>query len=181
VNRGSTGEIRIGLLSDTHIREGGTLPGTIERALQGVDLILHAGDMLYPGVLDELERTAPVLAARGDDDPRKLSDKRIEDEHLLSLGGLSLWLRHRMPFGVIQALKHGPESKLPDLIMRESSCVPDIVVFGDTHTAVVMKSEGTLFINPGSPTMPEYVSRPGTVALLTIVSGEAEAHLVQLE
>ncbi|NQT49018.1 MAG: YfcE family phosphodiesterase [Chloroflexi bacterium] len=179
-NRASTEEVRIGILSDTHLRQGDTLPGQVTQVFKGMDLILHAGDILYPGVLDQLEKAAPVLAAKGDDD-RKLIDVRVEEEHFLSLGGLSLWLRHRMPFGVIHALRHGPQSELTELIVRESSCIPDIIVFGDTHAAMVKRSQGILFINPGSPTLPDYVSKLGTVALLTIASGEAEAHIVPLD
>ena len=65
--------------------------------------------------------------------------------------------------------------------MQECPGTPDIVVFGDTHRANVQRLQGVLFINPGSPTLPSYESRLGTVALLTIASGEAAAHLVQLE
>jgi len=180
-NRASTGAVRIGLLSDTHIRRDNILPGQIEQVFKNVDLILHAGDIVDPEVLDELEKIAPVLAARGDDDPRRLTDDRIKEEHFLAVGGLTLWLKHRMPFGVVQTLRHGPQSRLTELIMRESSYISDIIVFGDTHMAMAMKSQGILFINPGSPTLPDYQTRLGTVALLSIHSGEAEAHIVQLD
>ena len=57
--------MRLGLISDTHIPEvTKELPPQIAKALQGVDLILHAGDVYAPFVLDELERIAPVLVAK---------------------------------------------------------------------------------------------------------------------
>jgi putative phosphoesterase len=61
--------MRIGLLSDTHIPDvAEKLPDELMEVFQGVDLILHAGDLYTPSVLDDLERIAPVLAALGDDD-----------------------------------------------------------------------------------------------------------------
>jgi len=179
-NRAPTGEIRIGLLSDTHIMAE-ELPHQLEQVFSGVDLILHAGDILYPRVLDELEGIAPVLAARGDEDSDRLSDPRITENHLLALGGLSLWLIHRLPWGVLRDLAYGDEAEAIERIARECPVRPDIVVYGDTHRAEIRKTHGVLFVNPGSPTLPGYRIEMGTVALLTIASGEAEAHLVQLE
>ena len=65
----------IGLLSDTHIAFADQpLPTQVKEAFQGVDLILHLGDVWIPAILDELEEVAPVLAARGDDDMDDDSD-----------------------------------------------------------------------------------------------------------
>ena len=61
--------MRIGLLADTHIpRDVKMLPPHVKVALDGVDLILHAGDIYLLTVLDELEAIAPVIAARGNGD-----------------------------------------------------------------------------------------------------------------
>ncbi len=55
----------IGLISDTHIPWAvKELPPEVGEAFRGVDLILHAGDIYSHAVLDELERIAPVLAAK---------------------------------------------------------------------------------------------------------------------
>ena len=172
--------IRIGLLSDTHIMSE-ELPHQLEQVFRGVDLILHAGDIIYPRVLDKLEGIAPVLAARGDEDSDRLSDQRVREDHFLTFDGLSLWLRHRLPWGVLRDIAYGQEAEAIERIMQECPGTPDIVVFGDTHRANVQRLQGVLFINPGSPTLPGYESKLGTVALLTIASGEAAAHLVQLE
>lgn len=179
-NIASTGQIRIGLLSDTHIM-GHELPRQLEQVFRGVALILHAGDIVYPRVLDELERMGPVLAAKGDEDPENLSDPRVRDSHFLTLGGLSLWLIHILPWGVLRDLTNGDEAEAISRVMRECPGRPDIVVYGDTHRADIQRAQGILFVNPGSPTLPRYGLNVGTVALLTIASGEAEAHLVQLQ
>jgi len=173
--------MRIGVISDTHIQHQEDLPEQTPEVFREVDLILHAGDVCELRVLDELERIAPVIAARGDDDHFGIPDPRVKDEHLLTLEGLTLWLRHRMPFGVVWALNQDEQPELGEEVRFQCGQTPDIVVFGDTHKAVVKRTQGILFVNPGSATLPDYVCRPGTVAILTLVSGEAEVSLVQLE
>ena len=169
----------IGLLSDTHIdspREG--LPLQIKDVFRGADLILHAGDIWIPSVLDELECIAPVLAARGDDD-RKVDigdDSRIASRQTLSVEGLTLWVTHIKPHYKVT----NPEEKLyfPG---HSPEDLPDVIVFGHTHRAIIEHYNGALLVNPGSPTVPRYIPRLGTVALLTVGCGKAEAHIVQLE
>jgi len=56
--------MRVGVISDTH----GLLRPEAERALRGVDLIVHAGDVGHPKVLTKLRRIAPVFAVRGNVD-----------------------------------------------------------------------------------------------------------------
>ena len=71
------------------------MPAEIAKAFGGVDLILHAGDIYIPSVLDELERIAPVLASGGDDDSGDtLADGRVDWKHVLKLEGRTLWLVH---------------------------------------------------------------------------------------
>jgi len=74
--------MRIGLLSDTHIPEvTRVLPHEVTQAFHDVDLILHAGDIYDPTVLDELERIAPILASEGDDDywRETKDDRRVKE------------------------------------------------------------------------------------------------------
>ena len=65
-----------------------------------------------------------------------------------------------------------------ELVKRED--VPDILVFGDTHRALLRRVQGFLFINPGSATLPGYRPVLGTVAILNISPGKAEADIIQL-
>ena len=61
--------MRIGLISDTHIPlVAQELPPQVMDVFRGVDLILHAGDIYAPSVIEELERIAPIFIAEGDDD-----------------------------------------------------------------------------------------------------------------
>ena len=93
--------IRIGLLSDTHVpvpvKE---LPvAELTEAFRGVELILHAGDIYDLSVLNDLQKIAPVLSARGDDDYGAIArDERVQEKHILKLDGQVVWLVHQRPF-----------------------------------------------------------------------------------
>ncbi len=167
--------MRIGLLSDTHIPEAAeVLPHELMAAFQGVDLILHAGDIYIPSVLDDLERIAPVLAARGDDDYRDtLTDERVKEKHILKLEGQTLWLIHEKPDFLTSPWW---QSRLSP----EQNGKPDIVVFGHEHRTVVQHLDGILFVSPGSPTFLNYLRGLGTVGILDMDSGEVDAHILRL-
>ncbi|MFC1943385.1 YfcE family phosphodiesterase [Chloroflexota bacterium] len=169
--------MRIGLVSDTHIPDvAKEVPPELMEALRGVDLILHAGDIYALPVLDKLERIAPVLCARGDDDyGDTLTDERVKEKHTLELGGKTLlliherWLIHETPYS--PASWQNTASAWQDF---------DIVVFGHEHRTVVEHLNGTLLVNPGSPTFLNYLRGLGTVGILDIDSGEVDVHILQL-
>ena len=173
------GKLLIGLISDTHIAfPHEKLPPQIGDALRGVDLILHAGDIWIPSVLDELEVVAPVKAAWGDDDmPADLgNDRRMMDGYYLLLEGVTLWLTHVKPrYALLD-----PDKELYQALPVGPKDPPRVVVYGHTHFAKIEHYNGTLLVNPGSATVPNYVPKLGTVAILTISSGEVEACLVPL-
>ena len=166
----------IGLLSDTHVRISGyrnnlgqlcasELPIEIKEALQGVDLILHAGDIYSLPVLDKLETVAPVLAAEGDDDPFDIvNDERVKHEHFITVEGVTIWLSHYGLWSNSSQKEH-----------------PDVIVYGHSHHSTLENHNGVLRVNPGSPTFPSYQHTLGTVALLRVSSGKAEAQIVQLQ
>jgi len=169
--------MRIGLLSDTHISEATqTLPLQVAEAFHGVDLILHAGDIYIPSVLNELERIAPVLAARGDDDYGAiLTDRRVKTKHILRFEGQILWLVHDSAYYYLL------KSQQASMHVRQTEPeAPDIVIFGHTHYSIVENHSNILFVNPGSPMSVKYSCVPGTVAILYINSGKAEAITLQL-
>ena len=169
--------MRVGLLADTHIPEAEKkLPPELIEAFRGVDLILHAGDIYVPSVLDDLERIAPVLAARGDDEYGDvLFDERVKEKHVLKLEGQTVWLVHIRP-GYLMS----PWWQSGLTLGQDNDDKPDIVVFGHEHLKVVQNFNGILFINPGSPTFLNYQRGLGTVGILDINSGEPNIRILQL-
>ncbi len=172
--------VRIGLLSDTHVPvDAKSLPAQIKEIFSDVDLILHAGDIYLPSVLDELESMAPVLAARGDDDFDVDGDERVKDKHTLTIDGVSVSLSHVEP-GL------GPWAVFPDEKVDltsgiyQTEQVSGIFVFGHSHVSKVQNRGNYIMINPGSPTFPYYTHRAGTVAVLTLNQSGVEVSVVQL-
>ncbi len=166
----------IGLLSDTHIRIPGhraglssltahELPAAVKLAFKGVDLILHAGDIYTLPVLDDLETVAPVLVSEGDDDPfEAVNDRRVKHDHTITVEGVTIWMSH---YGM------WPE--------HSKKKTPDVIVYGHSHRSAMETQNGTLRINPGSPTFPRYQYVMGTVGFLSIKDGKVEARIEQLE
>jgi len=172
---GKIESIRIGLIADTHIpADVKTLPPHVKEAFKEVDLILHAGDIYLPGVLDELETIAPVRAARGNGDWGFPQDYRLKRNHIISIAGLNLGLTH--------GINYPAPSKYPfDKVMEtEFGKCMDIIVFGDTHVAMIERYNSTLLVNPGSPTLPNGLFELGTVGLLEIMGNRATARIIQL-
>jgi hypothetical protein len=141
----------IGLISDTHITpKKGKLSDKIFEIFDGVDLILHAGDITTQGVLDDLNRIAPVIAVLGNNDKLNLEKQEIieiEDKKIL--------------------LVHG--HKIDDLYEFGMKCGADIVVSGHSHEPNHETLNGMHLINPGSSNRP--INSNASVALLKIDDG----------
>ena len=175
--------MRIGLISDTHIPEAGEdLWPQVYEALRGVDLILHAGDLHVPQVLDWLERLAPVAAVWGNGDylgwerTQPPTDPRLREARVLAVDGLRIGLVHDFP------LAESPPFHTVEGLMRHLFGGPvNIVVRGNTHRAEVTTYKGVLLVNPGSPTFPNHMKlRLGTVGFLEIEGGRVQARIHQL-
>jgi len=178
--------MRIGLIADTHIPDiEEKIPIEIMHVFRDVDLILHAGDIYLPSVLDDLECIAPVLAARGDDDDGDIGlDRRVKNKHILKIEGQTIWLVHERPFA-LRFPDMPPSLMLPPLEYKNGEALkkeepPDIYIFGHEHCRVIERIENTLYVNPGSPTYLNYKPGLGTVAILDINSGKAKVRFLQL-
>jgi len=136
---------RIGIISDTH----GFLPPGVPAVFAGAELVLHAGDVGGGGVLEELERIAPVLSVRGNTDRESASPAFRR----LALAGKTVLLVH-------------------DLSRFRKTEGAAIVVHGHTHRAAVETRGETLLINPGSASRPR--DGAGSVALLDPANGWCE-------
>ena len=88
------GPVRVGVVADTHVGENlPELPAEVCEVLAGVDLILHAGDIIDPAVLDALRAVAPVVAVRGNHDERR-GHRELPRDVLVRVGGARIGLTH---------------------------------------------------------------------------------------
>ncbi len=162
--------MKLGLIADTHIPTvAKEIPREVETAFQGVDMVLHAGDIQVIRALDWLERIAPVYAAEGNNDDG-LVDSRIKPVQTLEVEGLTVGMIHIFNY---------PELPLDRFFKSKV----DVVVYGDTHVPEVIRQDGFLQVNPGSPTAPGpnmYLGL-GHVAILEIKDGKADARIVELK
>jgi putative phosphoesterase len=168
--------MRIGLIADTHIEHAHVdLPGEVYTALAGSDLILHAGDIYHPAVLDRLEAIAPVLVVAGNgDEDRAVIDPRLCDSRVHEALGWRIGLRHSIVY------PEGGRWTIASEMQRCFGGPVDIVVVGDTHVELAEVCKGVLIVNPGSPTWPHQFRRLGTVARLTLTPDAARAEIVTL-
>jgi len=137
----------VGIISDTH----GRLRPAAMRALKGVDLIIHAGDVGKPDILEDLQAIAPVEAVRGNMDMDDWA-YRLPETKLIDLGSVLLYVIH----DVYKINGKPPKAGV------------SAVIHGHTHKASSIKDHnGILFLNPGSATHPRFNS-PASIALLSV-------------
>lgn len=147
---------RVGVVADTHVGDLlPRLPRGVLDALDGVELILHAGDLTTPRVLDELAEVAPVLAVMGNHD--RAAGLRLPEELTVTLGDVRIGLVHGDrpdPFeaGVIAATLAAGRLHTVGLERRLARRFrgADLVVFGHLHTPVQRAVGRTLVFSPGA-------------------------------
>lgn len=134
----------IGLISDTH----GLLRPQALRALEGSDLIIHAGDVGDPEILEALKTLAPVFAVRGNVDTEPWAQALPETE-VIETDSVTIYVLHD-----VHALDLDPVA-----------AGFHVVVSGHSHKPAHTEHGGVLFLNPGSAG-PRRFDLPVTVALL---------------
>lgn len=162
--------MRIGVLSDTH---GWFHPGLPE-ALEGCGLILHAGDVGDPDILDRLEEIAPVRAVSGNIDGPFLL-RRLPVSVRFEVEGVRFMMIHIGGTPGKWKSGLGPE-------LREDP--PDVLVCGHSHI-LRMERVGSLsnmlFLNPGACGR-EGFHRVKTCVVLHVEDGKArQADVVHLD
>jgi len=148
----------IGLISDTH----GMMRPEALRALSGVDLILHAGDVGATAVLDALRAIAPVYAVRGNVDQEEGELRAAID---LQLDGARVHL------------SHGHEVGSPTPAALAARYDADVIVYGHTHRALIKQVGPTLVINPGAAGAARFRLQP-SIGVLTLPAREAKIVLL---
>jgi hypothetical protein len=149
---------RIGLISDTH----GLVRPEALTALKGSELIIHAGDIGKPEVLEALKTIAPVIAIRGNND-RDSWAKGIPDLLDLRINGLKIFVIHN-----VNELEHDSVDGF------------QAVISGHSHKPSVMSRDGVIFINPGSAG-PRRFKLPIAVGRLQISGAKMRTKILNLE
>jgi uncharacterized protein len=150
---------KLGLISDTH----GLLRAEALRALRGSDLILHAGDVGAPAILDALRTIAPVVAVRGNVDTEKWA-QALPMTEAISAGPAMIYMLHI----------------LQDLDVDPAVGGFQIVVSGHSHKPGQTVKDGVLYINPGSAG-PRRFYLPVTVARLDLEVRPWKVEFIDLE
>ncbi|MBH80199.1 MAG: YfcE family phosphodiesterase [Gammaproteobacteria bacterium] len=169
--------MRVGLIADTHMPGSiGSLWPQVHEAFRSVDCILHAGDLHVGEVIDELETLAPTFVCAGNGD-YGVSHPKLKEVWLGSLAGVQVGLVHKFP-----TPRRADASRLQRQLDRVFAAGdPKVVIYGHTHRAEMHRVEGRLYVNPGSPTLPNNQStRHGTIGLLEISESAVSVELHQI-
>jgi len=148
----------VGVISDTH----GLLRPEVISAFEGVSLIIHAGDVGRPAVLEALGNIAHVVAVRGNTDGDAWAF-RLPLTEVVTVAGISLYVLHDL-------------SRL-DLSPAVSGF--NAVISGHTHEPLIKGRNDVLYINPGSAG-PKRFTLPVSIALLHIKNNSLKAELITL-
>jgi uncharacterized protein len=157
--KNNTDSLTAGVISDTH---GVLIPEALKMLL-GVDLIIHAGDIDTPAVLNELNRIAPVVAVLGNMDRGNWSShlRKIET---IEIGQCFLYVLHDVSM----------------LDLDPSAAGLHAVIHGHTHQPSDELQNGVRFLNPGSATHPRR-SLPPSLMKLYITGTDLRTELIRLE
>ena len=152
--------LRVAVVSDTHApRFWKAVPPAVADQLDGVDVILHAGDVCVPSVLDELAAFAPVHVVQGNNDGDDVAAWGAPETLELDLDGVRVAMIHD------SGPKEGRAAR-----MRRRFPDADLVVFGHSHIPWDTEHHGQRLLNPGSPTDKRRQPR-GTMAQLVLDAG----------
>ena len=155
----------IGVVSDTH----GFYDPRVPPLLDGVEHILHAGDIGAGGIIERLSEIAPVTAVRGNND-REGPESRFSEVEILELGGCRIYLTH-----IVKVPKDGDDAGLATYLEADA----DAVVFGHSHMAFHEHRGPLTFFNPGAAGKRRFKVTP-SIGLLEVGPGRVEGRILVL-
>ena len=150
---------KIGIISDTH----GLIRQSVVKSFNDVDLIVHAGDVGKPEVLETLQAIAKVYPVRGNVDGGKWTDN-LPFTEVVKVGQVFLYVLHD-----VNALDLDPVA-----------AGFNAVISGHSHIPEIEKRNGVLFLNPGSAG-PKRVRYPVSIAFLYVNGASIDTEIVGLE
>jgi putative phosphoesterase len=149
----------IGIISDTH----GLVRPEALKALKGVEMILHAGDIGKQEVLDTLNQIEPVVAVRGNNDKADWAEA-LPDAQTVKAGEVSIYILH----------------DLKEIDINPPEAGFRVVVSGHSHKPSVTEQNGVLYVNPGSAG-PRRFKLPVTLAHLHVLRKKVQAKIIELQ
>jgi len=152
-------EQQIGVIADTH---GLVRPEALE-ALKGSNLIVHAGDIGKPEVLDALQEIAPVSAVRGNVDKGPWAEN-LPISQVIEVGQTSLYIIH----------------DLAALDLEPGAAGFAAVISGHSHQPSLDTRKGAMFLNPGSAG-PKRFRLPISVATIEVMGTKVRPRLIELQ
>ena len=126
------------------------------------DLIVHAGDIGNPAVLEKLQRLAPVHAIRGNNDQGAWA-RGLPERDTLKAGVHTIYVLHN----------------LAELTLDPAGSGFSVVISGHSHKPAIKTLNNVLYVNPGSAG-PRRFTLPVTVGALALWSDRCEASIIQL-
>jgi len=148
----------IGLISDTH----GLLRPEALQAVEGSDLIIHAGDVGDVNILEALRELAPVVAVKGNIDTDAWS-AHLPETALAQAGSSLIYVLH--------------DVKALDL--KPTAAGIAMVVSGHSHKPSLTEREGVIYVNPGSAG-PRRFNLPVTVARVDVTQKPWHVEFIDL-
>jgi putative phosphoesterase len=152
------GELRVGLVADTH----GLLRPVARAFLAGCDYIVHGGDVGAAEILDDLAAMAPLIAVRGNNDTQPWA-ARLPATELVRVGGVFIYVIH----------------DLAELDIDLEAAGVQVVVSGHSHRPKVEERGGVLYVNPGS-CGPRRFTLPVSAGEIIVSGNGAQARVVDL-
>ncbi|MGX2038801.1 metallophosphoesterase family protein [Methylocaldum sp. MU1018] len=132
-------------------------------ALSGCDLILHAGDIGRPEVLEALRHVAPVVAVRGNVDKGRWA-AALSEREIVRIDGCCICLLHNVK----------------ELDLNPAAAEFDAVVSGHSHQPSIRTEAGVFYLNPGSAG-PRRFKLPVSLGRLALSDGELRGEIVEID
>jgi putative phosphoesterase len=129
--------MKLGIISDTHVRTIDEVPVAVRKSLAGVDIIVHAGDFTHMAVLDGLRAIGEVQAVHGNMDSMELK-RSLPERDIFEAGGKKIGLIHGS----------GPPWGIAERVRKQFNGV-DVIIFGHSHEPCNRSIQGVLMVNPG--------------------------------
>ena len=155
LSKRSEPNLKIGVLSDSHVDDFASLPQKAVNLLKDTDLIVHAGDYIGKKLLDELRALGNFKGVYGNMDPPEIREE-LPENIVFELNGFQI--------GVTHPSEGGPPSGIKKRIKTKFKQV-NAIIYGHTHLPTNEVIHDTLYFNPGSITG-KFPSRKKTLGIL---------------